>query len=67
VIPQKSSVTLSIYDMSGKLVSQLIKNETKTEGSYTYEFDGNNLSSGMYVYKLSAGKYTETRKMILLK
>lgn len=67
VVPQKSTVTLSIYDMSGKLVSQLIENEIKTEGSYTYEFDGNNLASGMYVYRLSAGKFTETRKMILLK
>ena len=67
VIPQKSSVTLSVYDLSGKLVSQLINNEIRTEGSYSYEFDGSNLSSGLYMYRLSAGKYTETRKMLLLK
>jgi flagellar hook assembly protein FlgD len=67
VIPQKSGVTLDVYDMSGKLVVNLINNETKTEGSYSYEFDGSRLSSGMYVYRLSAGKFVETRKMILIK
>ena len=67
VIPQKSAVSLSVYDMSGKLVAELINNETKTEGSYAYEFDGSRLSSGMYVYRLTAGKFTETRKMILVK
>ena len=67
VIPQKSGVTLDVYDMSGKLVANLINNETKTEGSYSYEFDGSRLSSGMYVYRLSAGKFVETRKMILIK
>lgn len=67
VIPQKSAVSLSVYDMSGKLVAELINNETKTEGSYTYEFDGSRLSSGMYMYRLSAGKFSETRKMILVK
>ncbi len=67
VIPQKSGVTLDVYDMSGKLVANLINNETKTEGSYSYEFDGSRLSSGIYVYRLSAGKFVETRKMILIK
>lgn len=67
VIPQKSSVTLDVYDMSGKLVAKLINEEVRTEGSYNYEFDGSSLSSGMYVYRLSAGKFVETRKMILLK
>ena len=67
VIPQKSRVSLNIYDLSGKLVSKLIDNELRTEGNYSYEFDGSTLSSGMYVYKLSAGRFTETRKMILLK
>ena len=67
IIPQKSRVTLNIYDVNGKLVSKIIDNEMKTEGKYTYEFDGNTLSSGMYYYKLSAGSFTETKKMILLK
>ncbi len=67
VIPEKSAVNLNIYDMSGRLVTTLINNEVRTEGAYSYQIDGSSLSSGMYVYILSAGKFTETRKMILLK
>jgi hypothetical protein len=66
-VPKKSYVTLYVYDISGKLVDKLIDNELKTEGSYSYEFDGTTLSSGMYFYKLTAGNFTETKKMILLK
>jgi hypothetical protein len=66
-VPNKSYVTLYVYDISGKLVDKLINNELKTEGNYSYEFDGSTLSSGMYFYKLTAGNFTETRKMILLK
>ncbi|MCE1164968.1 MAG: M12 family metallo-peptidase [Bacteroidetes bacterium] len=66
-IPQKSRVTLLIYDISGKLIGTLINNETRTEGKYGVEFDGSRLSSGVYVYRLTAGNYTETKKMILVK
>lgn len=66
-IPQKSAVSLYVYDMSGKLVMKMINNEIKTEGNYTYEFDGSTLASGMYFYRLTAGKFSETKKMILLK
>lgn len=66
-VPNKSYVTLEVYDVSGKLVDRLINNELKTEGNYSYEFDGSTLSSGMYFYKLTAGNFTETKKMILLK
>ncbi len=67
VIPQKAKVTLNVYDISGRLAARLINNETRTEGRYYHEFDGTGLASGMYFYKLSAGEYTETRKMILIK
>jgi len=66
-IPQKSRVSLYIYDISGKLVMKMIDNEIKTEGNYTYEFDGTELPSGMYFYKLTAGNFTETKKMVLIK
>lgn len=66
-IPQKSRVSLYVYDISGKLVIKMIDNEIKTEGNYTYEFDGSELPSGMYFYKLTAGNFTETKKMILIK
>jgi hypothetical protein len=67
VIPQKSAVSLNVYDISGKLVEKLINNEIKTEGSYSYEIDGSKLSSGIYYYRITAGKYTETKKMIMIK
>ena len=66
-IPQKSKVTLQVYDIGGRLVGTLINNETRTEGKYGVEFDGSRLPSGVYIYKLSAGKYAETKKMILIK
>jgi len=67
VIPQKSVVSLNVYDISGKLVEKLVNNELKTEGSYSYELDGSTLSSGIYYYRLTAGNLTETKKMILIK
>jgi hypothetical protein len=66
-IPQKSRVSLYVYDINGRLVIKMIDNEIKTEGNYTYEFDGSELPSGMYFYKLTAGNFTETKKMILIK
>jgi hypothetical protein len=66
-IPQTSAVTLDVYDMTGKLVSTLISNETRTEGSYSYQVDGSALSSGMYIYRLTAGNFSGSRKMILIK
>lgn len=66
-IPKKSAVTLVIYDVTGKIVSTLINNEIKTEGNYGYEFDAANLPSGIYFYKLSAGEFVESKKMILVK
>ncbi|MDD5362447.1 MAG: M12 family metallo-peptidase [Ignavibacteria bacterium] len=66
-IPQQSAVTLKVYDMTGKLIANLISNETRTEGTYSYEFDGSRLASGIYFYKLDAGKYSDIKKMILVK
>ena len=59
-------VTLKVYDLLGREVATLV-NEEKTTGSYEVEFDGNNLTSGIYFYKLKAGSFVETKKMILLK
>lgn len=66
-IPKMSSVTLKVYDMRGNLVAALINNELRTEGNYSMEFDGSALASGMYFYKIEAGQFSETRKMILMK
>jgi Secretion system C-terminal sorting domain len=61
-----SLVTLKIYDVLGDEVITLV-NEEKPAGEYEVEFDGRNLTSGIYFYTLKAGSYVETKKMILLK
>ncbi len=59
-------VTLKVYDVLGNEVATLV-NEEKPTGSYTVNFDGSRLASGIYFYKLNAGNFVQTRKMILLK
>jgi hypothetical protein len=61
-------VTLKVYDLLGREVATLV-NEEKTTGSYNVEFRMQNLelSSGIYFYKLQAGRFVDTKKMILLK
>ena len=59
-------VTLKVYNILGMEVSSLV-NEVKQAGRYEVEFNGLNLNSGIYYYRLQAGEYTETKKMLLLK
>ena len=61
-----SDVKLVVFDLLGREVATLV-NEKKAAGSYTASFDGANLTSGVYLYKLTAGNYSETRKMTLVK
>ena len=65
-IPQEGDVTLKIYDVLGNEVATLV-NEEKPAGVYEVEFNAGNLSSGIYLYKLTAGNFIQTRKMILIK
>jgi hypothetical protein len=65
-IPEAGLVTLKVYDVLGREVATLV-NEEKLTGSYEVEFDGSNLSSGVYFYQLKAGSFIQTRKMICLK
>jgi hypothetical protein len=59
-------VSLKIYDIQGKEVQTLL-NENKKPGNYEINFNGTNLSSGMYFYNMTAGDFKETRKMFLIK
>jgi len=59
-------VNLKVYNILGMEVATLV-NEYKPVGSYQVSFDGNDLSSGVYIYNLSVNNYTKTRKMILEK
>jgi hypothetical protein len=61
-----SNVSLVVYDLLGREVALLV-NEPKAAGNYEVQFDGTKLASGMYFYRLTAGSFVQTRKMILLK
>ncbi len=65
-IPENSFVTLKVYNALGKEVS-VLANEYKSAGYYQASFNASELSSGIYFYTLNTGKFTETRKMILMK
>ena len=65
-IPTSEFVTLKVYDVLGNEVAALV-NEEKPAGTYEVNFNASQLSSGIYFYKLQAGSFVETKKMILLR
>jgi hypothetical protein len=65
-ISDHALVTLKVFDVLGKEVSTLVNEEMK-KGSYTRVLHGDNLASGVYLYRLQAGTFTETKKLLLLK
>ncbi len=65
-IPKDGYVNLTIYNMLGQKVFTLV-NEQQTVGIYSVEFNASNLPSGVYVYKLQAGEFNATKKMLLTK
>ena len=65
-VPSSGIVSLKVYDVLGKEVATLV-NEEKPAGSYEINFNASQLSSGIYFYKIQAGSFIQTKKMILLK
>lgn len=65
-IKEKGFVTLRIFDILGREVAELV-NEHQTIGRYSVKFEASNLPSGVYIYKLQAGKFASSKKMILTK
>lgn len=65
-VPRDAKVELQVYSVSGQLVSTLV-NQHQSAGTYSVQFNGNELSSGLYIYQLRAGGMVVTRKMTLLK
>ena len=65
-IPSNGRVILKIYNVTGRLVSVLV-NGNFEKGNYSVEFNGNNLPSGVYFYKLESGGYSDIKKLVLLK
>ena len=62
----KSFVNLRVYDISGRKVTELV-NGWRDAGIYEAVFDGSGLASGVYLYTLSAGDYTATGKMVIIR
>jgi len=65
-ITNKDLVTIKIFDVLGREVMSLV-NEVKQPGEYIVDFDGTNLSSGIYFYKLEAGTFSDVKRMMLIK
>jgi hypothetical protein len=65
-VPSKQFVTLKVFDALGREVSNLVSEELSA-GTYSRQWNAAALPSGVYFYRLQAGQYTETKKMILLR
>jgi hypothetical protein len=65
-LPSKSYVSLKVFDALGREVSVLVSEEM-TAGPYSKQWNANSLPSGVYFYRLQAGSFSETKKLILLR
>jgi len=65
-LPNLSNVSLIIYNLQGQVVTQLVDGEIPA-GVHTVTWDASNFASGIYFYRLTAGEFEQTRKMVLLK
>lgn len=65
-IPKDGYVNLVVYNVLGQVVSKLV-NKHQTSGKYSVQFNASNLPSGVYVYKLQAGEFSSTKKILLTK
>jgi hypothetical protein len=61
-----SHVNLGVYDISGRKVAELVDG-WRDAGAHEVMFDGSGLASGMYLYRLKAGEFETTGKMVLMK
>jgi hypothetical protein len=65
-LAERTPVTLKVYDVLGKEVANLV-NTTQEAGDHSINFNASQLASGLYIYTLSAGDFTSSKKMMLLK
>jgi hypothetical protein len=66
-IPKASLVTIKVYDILGREVKTLV-NEEKSAGNYSVQFSANSgYASGVYFYRIQAGNFVQTKKLLLLK
>jgi hypothetical protein len=65
-LPKAGRVSLCVYDVLGHEIA-VLKNGIAEAGTHRVTFDGSNLASGIYFARLEAGKFTQTKKLVLLK
>lgn len=65
-LAESGMVRLNVYDLSGRMITSLV-NDRRPAGNYSVTFEAANLPSGVYMYRLEAGSFTQIRKMTLLK
>ncbi len=65
-LPEAASVSLKVFDVLGREVQTLV-NDVKNAGTYTVEFNANNLPSGVYIYRIETPNYSSVKKMLLIK
>jgi hypothetical protein len=65
-LPSKSFVSLKVFDLIGREVASIVSGEMSA-GNHTKQWNANNLPSGVYFYRLQAGSFTETKRLMLLK
>ena len=65
-IPEQSYVTIKIYNITGEEVSTLL-NEEQNAGRYQIQWNAAELASGVYFYRIQAGQFSDTKKLILMK
>jgi hypothetical protein len=66
-LPHAQTVSLKVYDLFGREIAILINAERQAAGRHETVFDASHLASGVYLYHLQAGPFTETKKMLLIK
>jgi len=65
-LPKATDVRIEVYNTSGQKIQTLL-NEKLAAGSHQVEFNAQNLSSGIYFYRIEAGEFQDVKKMILIK
>jgi hypothetical protein len=65
-LPARTHVTMTIYNALGQQVAELVNGEVDA-GNHDVKFEGSNLASGVYFYRLTAGEHADSKKLILMK